>query len=159
MQQASLTIYSDSVGIWGCVSVTHGGGASMIAQTNDTEIHKPIRKHDVEIQSETVLTTTSCGGGRLKDTETTDEECIAIMAEVMSGLDLHVQGCNGYKHTGTTNAFDGSEDHIIANDAKIFWDELGMRERITPAVADLEKRYNDGTLPWEWKVVQREIIP
>ena len=45
-------------------------------------------------------------------------------------MKLHVQGCKGYKYTGTTVAFDGSEDHLIGKDAKEFWDEMDMRREL-----------------------------
>ena len=94
----------------------------MVAQTNDTDCHKTIRKDYVEAQSEVMLEKTLGSGGGLKATESTDEECIAIMATVMSNTDINLQGCLGYKHTGTTVKFDGTEDHLICNDAKIFWE-------------------------------------
>ena len=34
----------------GYIDVTHGGGASMVAQTNDTDHHEHVRKRFVELQ-------------------------------------------------------------------------------------------------------------
>ena len=39
----------------GYQSFTHGGGASMVGQTNDTELHKPLRSGFCELQQEPVL--------------------------------------------------------------------------------------------------------
>ena len=36
----------------GYQSFTHGGGASMICQTNDTEVHKPMRKEFCSMQEQ-----------------------------------------------------------------------------------------------------------
>ena len=62
-----------------------------------------------------------------------------------------------YKYTGTTVAFDGSEDSMICREAKEFWDELGMRQEINSAVADVEARYTVGQLRWTWGAVQSLI--
>ena len=42
------------------------------------------------------------------------------MATAMSDKDLHLKAAKAYKHTGTTNALDGTEDGMIAGDAKVF---------------------------------------
>ena len=51
----------------GYQSFTHGGGASMIAQTNDTEVHKPMRQHFCNLQQGLVLQKTLNSGGGLKE--------------------------------------------------------------------------------------------
>ena len=68
----------------------------------------------------------SHGGGLVDLTRT---ENIDIMIEVMSDVNLHLKATAGYKMTGTTNALDGTEDHLINREAEIFWNELGMREK------------------------------
>ena len=141
----------------GYVSVTHGGGASMVAQTNDTELHKPVRQEFCELQQEALLEKTRSRGGGL--IETTDEECITLMAQVMSNPKHHLQACRGYKSTGTTLAFDASEDDLIENDAKDFWFRLGVREKVDRHVASLERGVLDGKLEWGFQTVQKEIIP
>ena len=54
------------------------------------------------------------------------ESCVDWMKEAWSDPALHVQARNGYKLTGATNALDGSEDDLIARDARVFWDKLGV---------------------------------
>ena len=136
---ASLTCNIQSQ-CWGkgYVSVTHGGGASMIAQTNDTEEHKPIRADLTDLQQTMLLDKTRLQGGGLVDL--TDEEIITSVAHVMANKHIRLLGCKGYKYTGTTNKFDGTEDGMICKDARKCWDELGMRRMIDDAVANLEKR-------------------
>ena len=104
--------------------MTHGGGASMVAQVNDTDLHKPWRKSFVDKQQTLVLEKTMTYGGGLH--RCTDEENILMMAMVCSEESLHVQASLGFKYTGTTVAFDGSEDSMICRDARDFWDELHM---------------------------------
>ena len=47
------------------------------------------------------------------------EQCIDWMAEVWSNRHLHIQARKGFKYTGCTNALDGSEDHLIAREARV----------------------------------------
>ena len=112
----------------------------MICQTNDTEVHKPMRQHFCNLQQELVLQKTLNSGGGRK--ECTDEENIMILASVFSNEDLHLQGCKGYKYTGTTVAFDGSEDKLIGHDAKQFWDEMDMRARINKELTKPKQRHD-----------------
>jgi len=128
----------------GYISLTHGGGASMIAQTNDTELHKPVRAEFCAMQQELILGKTQTAGGGLF--ECSDEENIMLLATVMGNMTFHLQACKGYKYTGTTVAFDSSEDHMIGKDAKEFWDELGMRERELPPLSrKLKPSMNGGS--------------
>ena len=98
-----------------------------------------MRKEFCALQEELVLQKTLNSGGGLK--ERTDEENIMLMATVLSDPALHLQGCKGYKQTGTTVALDGSEDWMIGKDAKIFWDENDMRSVINRELAILKQRH------------------
>ena len=68
----------------GYVSVTHGGGASMVAQVNDTDFHKPWRKSFVDKQQVLVLEKTMLHGGGLHSC--TDEENIALISSISQAL-------------------------------------------------------------------------
>ena len=129
----------------------------MIAHTNDTEFHKPMRKDFCELQEELVLQKTMNSGGGLK--ECTDEENIMLFATVFSNVNLHLLGCKGYKYTGTTVAFDGTEDEMIGKDPREFWDEMDMRTKINRELAILKQRHERGELIWNYENVQKEIIP
>ncbi len=80
------------------------------------------------------------------------------MIEVMSDKALHLLASKGYKYTGTTVALYGSEDNMICREAKDFWQELGMRQLINAAVAEVETKFKAGLLPWTYKTV-RSLIP
>ena len=58
------------------------------------------------------------------------EENIDAMISVISDPEIHLTAAKGYKFTGITNSFDGSEDDLICRDAGTFWRELGMPEQI-----------------------------
>ena len=88
----------------------------------------------------------------------TPEDNIDIMIEVMSDRDLHLQASRGYKYTGTTVAMDGSEDSMICREAKDFWLEMEMRQEINSAVAEVERRFKAGDLPWTYKTV-KSLMP
>ena len=141
----------------GYICVTHGGGASMVSQTNDTDLHLWVRKRFVELQTDLMVRKARRAGGGMVDL--TAEENINIMIEVMSDRQLHLQACKGYKYTGTTVALDGTEDHKICREAKDFWNELDMRKHINSAVAEVEANYKAGLLPWNYKTVQSLITP
>ena len=141
----------------GRVLLTHGGGASMVAQTNQTDLHLWVRKRFIELQQDLMITKARLAGGGMADC--TREENISIMIEVMSDLELHMRACRGYKYTGTLVALDGSEDFKICREAKEFWNEMNMRTRINSAVAEVEAQFQAGKLPWTWATVQSLITP
>ena len=87
----------------------------------------------------------------------TREENLDIMIQVMSDESLHLLASNGYKYTGTTVALDGSEDSMICREARDFWVECGMRQKIDKAVAEIEAKYTAGTLQWNWETVKSLI--
>ena len=139
------------------MSFTHGGGASMICQTNDTEVHKHMRKEFCDLQQDLCLEKTINSGGGLK--ECTDQENVMLLAAVVSNPQLHLQGCKGYKYTGTTVAFDGSEDFMIGKDARQFWDKMDMRAIINKELERLCQRHDAKELIWDFENVQKEVIP
>ena len=70
----------------GYICVTHGGGASMVAQTNDTAHHLHVRKRFIELQTDRMIRKARRMGGGLVDL--TAEENIGIMIQVMSDQNL-----------------------------------------------------------------------
>ena len=141
----------------GYICLTHGGGASMVAQTNDTDLHLWVRKRFIELQTALMIKKARSKGGGLVDLS--PQENIDLMIEVMSDPAIHLQASKGFKYTGTTVALDGSEDSKICREAKDFWTELDMRTHINSAVAEVEAKYTAGLLPWEYKTVQSLITP
>ena len=116
----------------------------MINQTNDTGLHPPVRKELVQRQTEITIKKTRESGGGVADLA--EEENIDIVIDIMRNRNLHIKACKGYKYTGTTVAFDGSEDKLICREAKHFWDEMKMRTQIDSAVAHVKGRYEAGEL-------------
>ena len=141
----------------GDIAITHGGGASMVAQTNDTDHHAHVRKRFIELQTELQIRKARRMGGGMVDVTT--EENIDIVIRVMDDVELHLKACRGYKYTGTTVSLDGQEDGQIRREAGEFWREMGMRKVIDSAVADVKKKFAAGELPWNYKTVQSLITP
>ena len=75
-------------------------------------------KNFIDLQTGMLLHKTRTQGGGVADC--TAEENLEIMTKVMSDKDLHLKAARAYKHIGTTNALDGTEDDMIAGDAKVF---------------------------------------
>ena len=96
----------------GYILVTHGGGASSVAQTNDVCLHQHVRKRFIELQTALLIEKARVAGGGLVDL--TREENIDIMTQVWSDQNLHLAASHSYKTTGTMVALDGSEDHMIS---------------------------------------------
>ena len=123
----------------GYIEVSHGGGALSVAQTNDTDHHLWVRKRSIELQHDRMIQKPRIRGGGMVDLGR--EENLDIMIEVMSDLSLHLKACEGYLYTGTTVAFDVSEDTYICREAKDFCLENRMREKIDATVANVDARY------------------
>ena len=79
--------------------------------------------------------------------ELTREEILDTMIEVMADRQLHIDASKGYIMTGTTVAFDGSQDAYINREAGVFWRELKMREKIDAKLKQMEEDFkNKATL-------------
>ncbi len=65
------------------------------------------------------------------------QNCIVWQAMVWRRPGLHRQAVSGFWSTGLANSLNGSEDHLIAREAKTFWDALSMSALREAAVADV----------------------
>ena len=106
---------------WHCgyICITHGGGASMILQTNDTDHHEHVRNRFIELQTQLMIQKTRMQGGGMA--ECSIEENIEIMITIMSSEKLHLIATEGYKLIGATVDLNGGEDDRIKREAGIFW--------------------------------------
>jgi hypothetical protein len=60
----------------------------------------------------------------------------------------------GYLKTGMTVALDGTQDSFIVREAGHFWKELGMREKINAAVAEVRQEVQANRLSWTYANVR-----
>ena len=104
----------------GYVRLVHGGGATPIAQTPDTDLNEHVRRGYGDRECRLLLEKMRNGQvvPHLKH-----EECMALMLEELSNPWLHKRGAEGYKKTGQSIDLYGSEDELICREAGIFWNE------------------------------------
>ena len=72
----------------GYVVKTHGGGASMVAQTNDTDHHQHVRRRYIALETDLHIRKVRAQGGGM--VSLTREEIFDIMIKVMSDRQLHL---------------------------------------------------------------------
>ena len=77
----------------------HGGGATPVVQTPDTDLNQHVRRKYTELESVHILEEMRKGVGVPKTKHT---QCIDMMAQVLSDSRLHLQAAAGYKSTGLT---------------------------------------------------------
>ena len=140
----------------GYVLLLHGGGATPVVQTPDTDLNQHVRRKYTELESVHILEEMRKGVGVPKTKHT---QCIDMMAQVLSDSSLHLQAAAGYKSTGLTVALNGTEDHRVTREAGNFFRSLNMREKINREVAIVEQEYKAGRLRWTYEDVHRLIQP
>ena len=141
----------------GYIVVIHGGGATGITQTNDTDLHQHQRRLYTEKEMAEMLRLARINPGKMPSAMV--EQCIDWMAEVWGQRALHDQARRGYKYTGATNALDGSEDHLIAREARVFWDNLGVSAKRDAVCHDVRVEVEGGRLRWGYDAVYSLVAP
>ena len=86
------------------------------------------------------------------------EECIDIMVNVLSTMELHLNAAKCYLRTGMTVDLDGLQDQESVREAGAFWSELGMRAKIIVAVKEAREEHNANRLNWTVEDIQRIIM-
>ena len=138
------------------VHITHGGGATPVTQTCDTDLNQHVRKDYVTCESAELLAQMRSGA---KVPKLKAERCIDIMVRVLSQWRLHANAADGYKKTGANVALDGSEDHLICREAKTAWNDQHMREKTNREVEIVKREFKEGRLKWTYADVRRLITP
>ena len=140
----------------GYVFIAHGGGVTPVVQTPDTDLNQHVKRGYMALEEVDMMRQMRFG---VRVPRCRPEQCIDMMVEVMSSIQLHLRAADGYPQTGMTAALDdNSRDHLIVREAGEFWRELGMREKINSAVADVRTEFQAGRLRWTIGDVQRLIL-
>ena len=134
----------------GYVLIVHGGGATPVAQTPDTDLNQHVRRIYSGKEAAYILNEMR-KGIPLPRTEHT--RCIDMMMEVLLDPQLHLHAADGYKKTGANVALDGSEDHLIVREAGEFFRRLNIREKINVEVSMVREEVKAGRLTWTAKDV------
>ena len=139
------------------VLINHPGGGTGVTQTNDTDCHKELKADYIHQESELMIHLTRATGRGCPSYS--PQECIDIMAKIWADPSRHIEAAKGYKRTGTLNALNGDEDHLIVREAKVFWDRLDMPTKREQAIHDVDVEFNAGRLRWNATALRSLIAP
>ena len=146
----------------GYVLLVHGGGATPVVQTVDTDLNEHVRRAYAAIETRLLVDKMRSGVAVPKASQV---ECLEIMREVLSDPAIHVAAVAGYKKTGITVDLHGKEDCLIVREAAQFWSErtsdgfANMREKLNYELSAVADEYKSGSLTWSKQSVERLIVP
>ena len=141
----------------GYVFIPHGGGVTPVAQTVDTDLNQSVKREYSLLETAELLEQMRCG---IVVPRCQQEQCIDMMVQVLSNMALHLAAADGYEKTGFLAGLDSSVgDQFIVREAGKFWKELGMRDKLDAAVADVREEFQNGRLKWTHTDVKRLILP
>ena len=99
----------------------HGGGATLVRQTPDTDLNEHVRRKYGKKESRLMLE--KMRGGQVVP-KLTHEECMMLMLEVLSEPELHRAASEGFKSVGQSIELHGKEDELVIREAGTFWNEV-----------------------------------
>ena len=146
----------------GYIRVVHGGGATPVGQTPDTDLNEHVRRSYGD--KECRLLVEKMRGGQVVP-RLAHEECLLLMLEVMSDPELHKQASEGYKKVGQSIDLHGKEDACVCREAGTFWNEEttdkypSMRPKIDAELAAVADEFRSGGITWCERDVKRLIKP
>ena len=141
----------------GYVVITHGGGASSVAQTNDTDLHAHIKRLYCEMEMADAIEQMRLMPRGVPCPRTGD--VIGWMACVWGREQLHLAACRGFLKVGLSNALDGSQDAEICRGAGTLWHQESMRQRRAAVTHDVNVEVDAGRLRWRFHDVYRVVNP
>ena len=103
----------------GYVLVIHGGGATPVVQTPDTDLNEHVRKEYGEREGLMLLE-------KMRDGDVvprmSPEECCDVMLDVLSDKAIHIRAAEGYKKVGQSiDARSSKQDALVVREARHFW--------------------------------------
>ena len=138
------------------VFIPHGGGVTLVAQTVDTDLNQHVKRKYTIRETDALLRQMRDGA---VVPQLRQEDCIDIMVDVVSSMDLHLNAAKGYLRTSMTVDLEGLQDEEIVREAAAFWAELGMRAKINFAVKEIREEHSAGRIGWSVEDVKRIIKP
>ena len=81
------------------VFIPHGGGVTPVAQTPDTDLNQHVKREYTNRETGDLLRQMRDG---IVVPQLRQEDCIDIMVEVVSNMELHLNAAEGYQRTGMT---------------------------------------------------------
>ena len=146
----------------GYVLLVHGGGATPVSQTCDTDLNEHVRR-DYGAEESLLLIEKMRNGEVVPSLK--PEECMKLMLRVLSNPELHERASAGYIKTGQSIDLWGKEDALIQREAATFWNEettdghATMRGRINQELTAVADEVHSGRLTWNQRNVRRLITP
>jgi len=146
----------------GYVFLTHGGGASSVGQTPDTDLNQHVRLDYGNKEAHLLIEKMRLGEVVPK---LTHEESMLLMLEVISDPRKHERAAEGYKKVGQSIDLHGREDALVCREAGVFWNEEttdkypSMRPKIDAELAAVAEEFASGGLTWSHHNVRRLIDP
>ena len=141
----------------GYVTIIHGGGASAVAQPNDTDLHAHVKRLYMELEMADAIEQM-----RLRPQGVPcprREDVIGWVSCMWGREDLHLRAARGFLKVGLSNALDGSQDTEICREAAHFWHEEGLRQRRAEVVHDVGVEVKAGRLQWRYTDVYAVVCP
>ena len=132
----------------GFVFMFHYGSTTAVAQVNDTDIHGPFEQDYLEKEQQCFNTKAELQAG---DISRTEEELLEDSTSVWLTLD-HLKGVQGHKYNGLSVSLETdpakNEDDLIAREAKLFWEEIGMAAERVAIIEEVNAKVDSGE--WVW---------
>ena len=82
----------------GYIFIAHGGGVTPVVQTVDTDLNQEVKRRYTALETQTLLRKMRIEGKPVPHLR--QEECIDLMTEVLSDMELHLRAAEGYVKTG-----------------------------------------------------------
>ena len=146
----------------GYILLCHGGGATPVSQTPDTDLNEHVRRSYGEKESALMMDKMRMGAVVPK---LTHEECMELLLEVLVDPALHRKASEGFKKVGQSIDLHGTEDALICREAGTYWRSEttdrypNMREKINSELTAVADEFSTGGLVWCKRDVQRLISP
>ena len=146
----------------GYVLIVHGGGATPVAQTPDTDLNEEVRRIYGNKESAVLMEKMRQGQTVPKLSQ---EECMDLMYSVISDKELHKKAAQGFKKVGQSIDLHGKEDNLIVREAATYWNErttdgyANMREKLNAEMAEVAEDFAEGHIQWNEQYVRGLIRP
>jgi hypothetical protein len=133
-----------------CV-LLHYGCTTGVAQINDTDLHCELEAQYLELEQCSFHSQQLWDPGNISRTL---QQVLDDLGGSWRSVD-HTRGARGHKKVGLNNALDGSEDHLITREARLFWLEADMATLRSKAIAEVDALVDSGEVAdfSEWRQV------
>jgi hypothetical protein len=144
----------------GYIILIHGGGATPVGQTVDTDLNEHVRRQYGNKEARLLIE--KMRGGHTVP-KLSQEECMLLMLEVLSDPQVHKDASAGYKKVGQSVDLYGSEDSLICREAGTFWNEettdgfTSMRPKINSELAAVAEECEAKGITWCQDDIKRLI--